>query len=233
MKVAIMQSYIFPYIGYFQLINAVDIFVIYDNIQYTKRGWINRNRILCDGKDEYFTLTIKKDSDYLNVLARSLSPEWNKDKEKLVNKIRNSYKKASYYKETIELVENVFSYSDTNLFRFISNALKETLEILSIKTKIVISSTLEIDHALKGKEKVTAICKELNAQTYINPIGGIELYNKEDFTENSINLQFLKTSDIKYKQFNNEFIPFLSIIDILMFNSKEEVQQMLTNYELL
>ena len=118
MKVAIMQSYIFPYIGYFQLINAVDIFVIYDNIQYTKRGWINRNRILCDGKDEYFTLTIKKDSDYLNVLARSLSPEWNKDKEKLVNKIRNSYKKASYYKETIELVENVFSYSDTNLFRF-------------------------------------------------------------------------------------------------------------------
>jgi hypothetical protein len=227
MKIAIMQPYIFPYIGYFQLINAVDKFVIYDNIQFTKKGWINRNRLLLNGKDEYFTLPVKSDSDFLNVIERELSIDWLKEKTKVLNKIKENYKKAPYFNEVYNLVESNFNFENLNLFDFILNALKNTLNYLSIKTEIVISSTLAINHSLKAEEKVIAICKELNAETYLNPIGGIELYNKEHFLNEGIKLNFIKANNCVYNQLNNEFIPFLSIIDVMMFNSKEEIKRMI------
>lgn len=229
MKVGIMQPYIFPYIGYFQLINAVDCFVIYDNIQYTKKGWINRNRILSNGKDEYFTVPLLKDSDFLNVIDRHLSNDWHKEKGKLLNKIKENYRKAPYFNDVIKLIEDCFNYSSSNLFDFIFNALNITLNYLSIKTQIIISSTLPINHSLKAEEKVIAICKQLQATTYINPIGGTELYSKEFFLKESINLQFIKANNIQYKQFSNEFIPFLSIIDVMMFNSKSAITNYLNN----
>lgn len=222
-----MQPYIFPYIGYFQLINAVDKFVIYDNIQFTKKGWINRNRLLLNGKDEYFTLPLKSDSDFLNVKERELSKDWLKEKNKTLNKIKENYKKAPYFKEVYNLVESNFNFESLNLFDFILNALKNTLNYLFIKTEIVISSTLAINHNLKAEEKVIAICKALNAETYLNPIGGIELYNKEHFLNEGIKLNFIKANNCIYKQLNNEFIPFLSIIDVMMFNSKEEIKRMI------
>lgn len=227
MKIAIMQPYIFPYIGYFQLINAVDKFVIYDNIQFTKKGWINRNRLLLNGKDEYFTLPLKSDSDFLNVNDRELSTDWLKEKTKVLNKIKENYKKAPYFNEVYNLVESNFNFESFNLFDFILNALKNTLNYLFIKTEIVISSTLAINHSLKAEEKVIAICKELNAETYLNPIGGIELYSKEHFLNEGIKLNFIKANNCVYKQLNNEFIPFLSIIDVMMFNSKEEIKRMI------
>lgn len=229
MKVGIMQPYIFPYIGYFQLINAVDCFVIYDNIQYTKKGWINRNRILVNGKDEYFTIPLLKESDFLNVVDRHLSADWQKEKGKLLNKIKENYRKAPYFNDVIRLIEDCFNYTSNNLFDFIFNALNKTLEYLSIKTPIVVSSTLPIDHTLKAEEKVIAICGALNATTYINPIGGTELYSKERFLQQGIQLQFIKADNIQYKQFNNEFIPFLSIIDVMMFNSKSTITDYLNN----
>jgi hypothetical protein len=227
MKIGIMQPYIFPYIGYFQLINAVDKFVIYDNIQFTKKGWINRNRLLLNGKDEYFTLPLKNDSDFLNVNERELSTDWLKEKTKILNKIKENYKKAPYFNEVYNLVESNFNFENLNLFDFILNALKNTLNYLTIKTEIVVSSTLAINHSLKAEEKVIAICKALNAETYINPIGGIELYSKEHFLNEGIKLNFIKANNCVYNQLNNEFIPFLSIIDVMMFNSKEEIKRMI------
>lgn len=227
MKIGIMQPYIFPYIGYFQLIHAVDKFVIYDNIQFTKKGWINRNRLLLNGKDEYFTLPLKNDSDFLNVNERELSKDWLKEKTKVLNKIKENYKKAPYFNEVYNLVETCFNFEHLTLFDFILNALKNTLNYLSIKTEIVVSSTLKINHSLKAEEKVIAICKELNAETYINPIGGLELYSKEHFLNEGIKLNFIKANNCVYKQFDNAFIPFLSIIDIMMFNSKEETKRMI------
>lgn len=227
MKIGIMQPYIFPYIGYFQLIHAVDKFVIYDNIQFTKKGWINRNRLLLNGKDEYFTLPLKNDSDFLNVNERELSKDWLKEKTKVLNKIKENYKKAPYFNEVFNLVETCFNFEHLNLFDFILNALKNTLNYLSIKTEIVVSSTLKINHSLKAEEKVIAICKEINAETYINPIGGLELYSKEHFLNEGIKLNFIKANNCVYKQFDNAFIPFLSIIDIMMFNSKEETKRMI------
>ncbi|MEO7311360.1 MAG: WbqC family protein [Chitinophagaceae bacterium] len=234
MKVAIMQPYFFPYIGYFQLINAVDEFVVYDNIKYTKKGWINRNRILHNGKDEYVTLSLKNDSDYLNVVNRELSSEWDKDRVKILNKIKSSYHKAPHFNEVYPLVENCLAYDDPNLFRFILNSLTETMKYFSIDTHIVISSTIDIDHSLKSDDKVIAICKALKADTYLNPIGGMELYHNEKFTAAGVKLQFIKTSSFEYQQFGNSFIPFLSIIDLMMFNEKNQLHSLLNNeYQIL
>jgi hypothetical protein len=228
-----MQPYFMPYIGYFQLINSVDKFVIYDNIQYTKKGWINRNRILANGKDQLITLPIKKDSDYLNVVERELSESWDKDKSKMLNVIKASYNKAPYFQETFELISKCLNNPEANLFRFIYDSIVLINDHLEIKTPIVISSTIDADHALKSQDKVLSLCKEQNADVYINSIGGVELYDKETFKQNNIKLNFIKSNPIQYKQFNNEFVSWLSIIDVMMFNSKEQIKEYLNNYTLI
>ena len=233
MKLAIMQPYFFPYIGYFQLINSVDKFIIYDNIQYTKKGWINRNRILVNKKDQLITLPVKKDSDYLNIVERELSESWGKDKNKMLNVIKSSYNKAPYFQETFELISKYLNDSEVNLFKFIYNGIILINDYLEIKTPIVISSTIDVNHALKSQDKVLSLCKEQNADIYINSIGGVELYDKEIFKQNNIELNFIKSNPIKYKQLNNEFVSWLSIIDIMMFNSKEQVKEYLNSYTLI
>jgi hypothetical protein len=232
MKIAIMQPYYFPYIGYFQLINAVDEFVIYDNIEFTKKGWINRNRILVNGTDAVVSLPIKKDSDYLNVNERFLADTWDIERKKMLNRITESYRKAPYFKETYEVLEKCILYEDHNLFKFILHSVQTVMQYLKIDTKLVVSSSVPIDHQLKSNEKVMAICKERGADIYINPIGGLELYDKEIFKKNNLKLQFQKANNITYSQFNNEFIPWLSIIDVMMFNNIEEMQSKLEAYSL-
>lgn len=232
MKIAIMQPYYFPYIGYFQLINAVDEFVIYDNIEFTKKGWINRNRILVNGTDAVVSLPIKKDSDYLNVNERFLADTWDIERKKMLNRITESYRKAPYFKETYEVLEKCILYEDRNLFKFILHSVQTVMQYLKIDTKLVVSSSVPIDHQVKSNEKVMAICKERGADIYINPIGGLELYDKEIFKKNNLKLQFQKANNITYSQFNNEFIPWLSIIDVMMFNNIEEMQSKLEAYSL-
>ena len=233
MKLAIMQPYFFPYIGYFQLIKAVDTFVVYDEIEYTKKGWINRNRILVNGKDEYITIPLKKASDYLFVNERYLADTWNIEKHKILNRIKESYRKALYFNEIFQIIEDCLLFENKNIFEFILNSIKVVNSYLDIKTPIVAVSTLSLNKELKAENKVIEICKTRNADTYINPIGGTKLYNKDMFFKNNIKLFFLKSNDIKYKQFNNEFVPWLSIIDVTMFNHKEEIVKMLDSYDLI
>jgi len=232
-KIAIMQPYFFPYIGYFQLINSVDEFVIYDNIQYTKKGWINRNRILVNGSDSLISLTLKKDSDFLDVVQRQLSDSWTKDRLKLLNQIKGNYQKAPYFKEVYPLIEKCILNEKVNLFDFIYDSLILILDFLEIKTKITISSTINIDHTLKSKDKVIAICKEQCAEIYINAIGGMELYDKSEFLINNIQLNFIKSSPIIYKQYDNQFVSWLSIIDVMMFNDKIIISRFLNDYTLI
>ena len=228
-----MQPYFMPYIGYFQLINSVDEFVIYDNIQYTKKGFINRNKILFNGTDRGFTLPIKKDSDYLDVTEREVSGVWLKDSDKLINLIKQSYKKAPYFDSSIALVVECIKYDNLNLFDFIYNSVRVLCKHLDIDTQIVKSSDIAINHSLKSQDKVIAICKARKATTYINAIGGQKLYTKSEFKEQGIDLAFIKTNPIQYKQFNEEFKPWLSIIDLIMFNSKEDLNKHINNYNLI
>jgi len=224
MKVAIMQPYFLPYIGYFQLINAVDEFVVYDNIEFTKKGWINRNRILVNGKDDYITLPIKKDSDYLQINQRYLADSSTLDKKKLLNKITESYRKAPNFNSVYTIIEKCLSFEDNNLFNFILNSLLLINDYLRIRTPIILSSTIPIDHNLKAEKKVIEICHARKAKTYINPIGGLGLYEKNEFKDQNIDLLFLKSSEVIYKQYDNDFVSWLSILDVMMFNSIEEIQ---------
>ena len=231
MKAAIMQPYFFPYIGYFQLMNAVDKFVVYDNIEYTKKGWINRNRILENGKDILITLPIKKGSDYLHVKDRYLGEGWNTDREKLLNKIKESYRKAPYFIDTFAVVETALRTEEVNLFNFLLRSLKLVKDYLNINTEIIVSSAIDIDHSQKAEKKVIHLCKAIGADQYINPPGGKELYDITNFKVHNIDLSFIKPVISSYPQSNlAEFVPMLSIIDVMMYNSVIDIKKMLSIY---
>ncbi len=228
-----MQPYFFPYIGYWQLINAVDTFVVYDNIQFSKSGWFHRNNFLMNGKKTLFTVPLKKDSDDLYVIDRYLSDNSEKQINKILAQIKYSYRKAPYYTDVFPLIEAVFLNQEKNLFYYIYNSIEMVCNYLEIDTQIVKSSTIDIDHTLKSQDKVIAINKKLNSAKYINPIGGRELYNMENFKLETIELCFLESKVSGYRQFGDEFMPYLSIIDVMMFNSKEATQNMMKSYKLL
>lgn len=227
-----MQPYFFPYIGYFQLIAAVDMFIVYDNIKYTKKGWINRNRMLQNGKDVIFSLPLKSDSDFLDVCERELAADFNRDK--LLNQFHEAYRRAPYFAQTFPLVEQIIRYEDTNLFRFLHHSIARTCEHLGISTEIMISSSIAINHDLKNQDKVLALCAAVGASTYVNPIGGMELYSKEAFRENGVELKFIQSLPFEYAQLGDAFVPWLSIIDVMMFNPFDTIQTCAsTNYELI
>lgn len=230
--VAIMQPYFFPYIGYFQLVAAVDTFVVYDNIKYTKKGWINRNRLLQNGKDVMFSLPLKSGSDSLDVCERELAAEFNRGK--LLNQIRGAYQRAPFFGQVFPLIEQIVNCEEGNLFRYLHHSIVKICEYLGLATEIRISSGIAIDHDLKGKDKVLAICAALGANRYVNAIGGVELYSKEEFGACGIELNFIKSRPFVYEQFGNEFVPWLSIIDVMMFNPLDAIREcLLTNYELI
>ncbi len=221
MKLGIMQPYFLPYVGYFQLIAAVDKFVIYDNIQYTKKGWINRNRMLASNTEKIFTLPLEKDSDYCNIGDRYISDTYNPGK--LLNQIHCTYHTAPYYKNSITLIAEIITYKEKNLYCFLKHSLLSIMEYFNINTQIIDSSSLNIDHFLKSEQKVIAIAKNLGAKNYYNPIGGINLYSSDKFWAEGISLKFLQSSLSVYNQFSGKFIPGLSIMDVMMFNSKSDV----------
>jgi hypothetical protein len=232
MKAAIMQPYFFPYIGYFQLIATVDLFIVYDNIKYTKKGWINRNRILKNGRDAMLSLPLKRDSDYLDVRARELAADFNRDK--VLNQIGAAYRRAPYFAQTFPVVEQVMRHEDPNLFRFLHQSIVRTCEHLSISTEIKTSSDIAVDHDLKNQDKVLALCAAVGASTYVNAIGGIDLYSKDTFRDHGIDLKFIRSKPFAYAQFGDVFVPWLSIIDVMMFNPLDTIRDcILTNYELI
>ena len=232
MRIAIMQPYFLPYIGYWQLIAAADAFVVYDNIKYTKKGWINRNRFLLNGKATIFTLPLRKGSDSLHVNQRQLADTF--DREDLIRRFREAYRKAPEFQVFMPFLEDLIRFSSNNLFDYILNSIYRICEFLGIKTKLIISSHIDCDHSLKSSDRVHAICKALCAGTYINPIGGTELYLKENFAQKQLALQFLQPHSIRYSQLSTAFVPCLSIIDVLMFNGIQSVNKIVfKEYEVL
>lgn len=231
MRLAIMQPYFLPYIGYFQLIAAVDTFIVYDNIKYTKKGWINRNRMLQNGKDVMFSLPLKSDSDSLDVCERELAADFNRDK--LLNQFKGAYWQAPYFAQTFPLIEQIVRYEDTNLFCFLHHSIVKTCEHLDITTEIRISSGIAIDHDLKNQDKVLALCEAVGATTYVNASGGMELYSKETFREQGIELKFIQSKPFEYAQFGAEFVPWLSIVDVMMFNPLPVIQGQLFQCDLI
>lgn len=231
MKLAIMQPYFMPYIGYWQMINAVDEYVIYDDVNFIKGGWINRNRIVNNGKVQFFNIQLQGASP--NKLINEVQLSNNKNViEKNLRILEASYSQAPYFNEVYAMLKEIFYCNEDSLVNFLEISIRRICEYLKINTLMHISSKIEKDNALKGEEKVISICKILRATDYCNSIGGKALYSVESFKKNQIGLSFLEAKPIFYKQFNAMFVPNLSIIDVMMFNSVKEINEMLKMYKI-
>lgn len=224
-----MQPYFMPYLGYWQLIKAVDKFVIYDDVNFIKGGWINRNNILLNNQRFLINLLLSGASS--NKLINEIKVQGNQTK--LIKTIESAYKKAPMFDTVFPLFLQIMSFCNNNLAKFIGNSLIEVTNYLMIETEFIYSSDIEKDNSLRAQDKILHICNLLGAKQYINAIGGQELYDKESFDSQGLKLNFIKSELPPYKQFNNEFIPGLSIIDVMMFNSVEEINGMLDKYELI
>lgn len=230
-----MQPYLFPYLGYFQIINCTDSFVIADNMQFINQGWINRNKILLQNKEHRITFPIKKDSAFLKINERYfLDDADQRDSKKILNMLNHAYRKAPNFDACYPLIERILKFENKNVAKFTTNSLKEVCAYLDIKTKFIIESELKMPPDLNAQERIVQICKKLGADRCINAIGGVELYSAKTFRENGVTLKFIKTNEsLRYKQFNDNFVPNLSIIDVMMFNSQEDIRNLLGAFELI
>lgn len=231
MKLAIMQPYFFPYIGYYQLIAAVDKFVIYDDVNYIKRGWINRNRILLNGAPHTFTIPVLKASQNVSIAEIRIDPamKWRK---KLMVSVEHAYKNAPFFSEVYPMIEKTVFNDCASIGAYALESIKAVVNYLGIDTMIEDSSSIYSNQDLKGSNRILDICLKEKATTYINPPGGAALYDTDTFKHAGIELNFIHTEKIEYAQFNGEFIENLSMIDVLMFNSPKETKKLLTKYRL-
>lgn len=229
MKLGIMQPYFLPYIGYWQLIKAVDKYVVYDDVNFIKGGWINRNNFLVQGNAKLFTISLDGASSNKLINETGIKDDF----KNFMKMLQINYAKAPYFKEVMNLIEKIVCFEKSDLGIFLFNQIKVICDYLGIETDLILSSTLNKDNSLKGKDKVIEICKLLDAREYYNAIGGQELYDKGEFEQNGIKLSFLKTNITPYRQLKNEFVGGLSLLDVLMFNSVEDVNRMLDDFELV
>lgn len=236
MKLGIMQPYLFPYIGYFQLINAVDTYVNFGDVQYIRKGWVNRNNILNPGKQSgplMFTFSVKQDDFEKKINERYYADSFATEANRLLKTLHFSYHRAKYYDEVRPLITSILDVEMRNVGEFNTNALQRVCEYIGIDTEFLVSSDLGVPDELRLEDRIFWICDHLNADTYINAIGGQSIYFKDDFAKKGIQLNFIKSGDVQYAQFKDDFVENLSIIDVMMFNSPEEIRDMLKNFTLI
>jgi len=228
-RLSIMQPYFLPYLGYFQLIAASDEFVVYDDIKYTKKGWINRNRFLRNGTATTFTLPLRAAPDNAFVVERDLAESF--DPSMMLRQFEGAYGKAPHFAEAHVLLKDIILHEDRNLFRYLLNSLRVIGDYLGIKTPIRISSEVTESGVAKGQDRVLGLCNALNAGRYLNLPGGQALYDPSSFADRGIELEFLTMRDVPYPQAASLFVPKLSIVDLLMHVDRDTIaQEMLSQY---
>ena len=228
MRIAVMQPYVFPYLGYYQLVNAVDLFVFFDDVNYIKKGWINKNNILVGGEAYKFTIPVKEASQNKAINAIALS-EFSSWCPKFLKTVEESYKKAPHFQEVFGLISQVLRQSYPTISDLAKASVKEVAAYLQLNTMFENSSDLPYArNAKNGQEKIIDICQLKNATSYVNPANGRDLYDRSYFETKGIELHFIRMNEVTYMQYSKEkFIPSLSIIDVLMFNDKGSIHQLL------
>lgn len=232
MNLAIMQPYFFPYIGYFQLMNHVDEWIIFDDIQFIDKGWVNRNRILHPNIEkawQYVTVPLSKRGQFSHINEIEISPnhQWI---DNIIGKL-TTYKKAPHYNETLDFIYECLSGKDEKLSIMLEKTLSKTAKHIGIHTPIFSQSSQswdlpEISHPGQWALEISKIKK---AKKYINLYGGSKIFNQDEFDKEKITLQFLKPVLNPYPQYRKTFTEGLSIIDVMMWNDKKIIQQMLKN----
>ena len=230
MRVAIMQPYFLPYIGYFQLIKSADIFVLADEYQYTKKGWINRNRAILNKRIETFTLAVSSEENSISE-KKLHSGEMNKS---LFRRIKQSYLDAPNSENITFRLEEILLSEEANLFPFIEKSIISICDFLAIDTQILRLSELDNNKDLRGIDRVQDIVKNLGAETYLNPEGGREIYKKDVFNDNDLELEFLEHNPKPYRQLIPGFVDRLSIIDLLyMHEDEDDIKVHLDSYQII
>ena len=230
--VAIMQPYFLPYIGYWQMMQAVDEFVVYDDVQFS-RGWINRNRLLWNGNADTFTLPLLKGSSRVAINERFLTDAWPDARTALLQKITHAYAKAPQFDRVFALIDKMLNTEKSNLADFLFETLRDVQVYLGIETPLVRASQVPLGDDLRAADRILALCKARGAHSYINAPGGRDLYDKEQFSAQGIDLFFIESGEISYEQLGSDFVPHLSILDVMMFNDVAEIRDMLGRYSLV
>ncbi|MBE5924242.1 MAG: hypothetical protein E7271_07230 [Lachnospiraceae bacterium] len=230
MRIAVMQPYFFPYIGYWQLIGCVDTFVLFDDVNYINRGWINRNRILSN-KIDYIRLPLlgASQNKKINEVRVNLDDLFSKRNTKIIHE---TYRKAPYYKEIMPLIEKWMYIENDLLSEYLGEQIRMISRTLGIENNTILSSSIEGLEKLRREDRIIAICRNLGADKYYNPVGGVGLYDKGIFKEKGVDLFFISPNLTPYKQFGTDFIPSLSIIDMLMFCGLDYTRNMLKDYSI-
>jgi hypothetical protein len=226
MKLAIMQPYLFPYVGYFQLVAAVDKFVFYDDVNFIKNGWINRNRLVLSGNVNYFTFPLSGASAFskINQIIVKGEGRW---RRKISESLRCSYSKAPNYALVNQMFSEIIFSDEISMSELAKRSIISVSNYLGFATEFVMSSSCYENSDLRGCERVLDICCKEGASHYYNLPGGRELYDSALFASKGINLCFIEPKFIQYRQLSEEFHPGLSIIDMLMFVNREFLREML------
>lgn len=227
-----MQPYFLPYIGYFQLINAVDKFVLYDDVNFINKGWINRNQMLVNHQKFMFTIPLANASQNRKINEVGLSPEKNW-RQKMAKTIEQAYKKAPFYQDVMPVIADILDFESDNIAAYNFNQLSRICSYMGIPTELVSSSAIYQNQNLKGQERIVDICLKENAHTYINPVGGMEIYDSEHFENQNIELCFIQSLPAPYTQFTSTFIPWLSTLDLLMHVGRDMFPHYLNQYTLI
>jgi len=236
MRLGIMQPYFLPYIGYISLIKHTDMFILLDEVQFIRHGWIERNRILKPTTGwQYIQVPLQKHShtESIKNIQINNNLDWRK---RILAQNEHYKKKAPYYRRVVDLLKEIFSKEYTTIVELNKDALNTICDYLSIKKDIRVYSEmgLTIEPVSGPDEWALNISKALQANEYRNPPGGISIFRKEKYDRANIALVFHKVKAEEYSQKNNQpFIPHLSILDVMMFNSIERTNELLMQYELL
>lgn len=231
-SVAIMQPYFFPYIGYFHLIRSVDLFISLDNVNFIKKGWINKNQILAKDIAQPISLPIKQLSQNKKI-NESFIFEPAESKSSILRMINDSYrKKAPFFEENIQLIQDLLLLEDDNIAVYNTKILRGLAEYFNIETQFKFSSEVPHNKELKGQDKIIDLVKSVGSTTYVNAVGGKDLYDKAEFIKNGIELKFIQSSPIVYDQKQTSFVPYLSIIDVLMFAGRSKAIELINQFSL-
>ena len=229
-RVAIMQPYLFPYIGYYQLVFAADKFVFFDDVNFRKKSYIQRNSILLDGEPCLFTLPVIAASQ--NKKIRDL--EFSIEVGSVLNKIRESYLNAPYFNQIFPMVEHVLGSKSRCLADVCEMSIREVFGLAGLSVEILRSSDLDYDREADAQGKILDIVKSLRGDLYLNPPGGRGLYSRGEFRENGIELYFLESVQTPYQQANlTGFVENLSVIDVLMWAGTEGLRERLDSHRLV
>lgn len=227
MKLAVMQPYLFPYIGYFQLIYASDLFLIYDDVSYIKQGYINRNSMLTTNGVMRFTVPVPGASSNKLISELKFSP----DVTKVLKTIEQSYSKAPYFEQAFPLVRQILENENRSISSVCMNCYQAIFSYVGIEKRLVKTSDIEYDRNATARDRLIALCHYFRAECYINAPGGRALYSKPEFAEQGVELKFINSLPAEYCQGEDKFVPNLSVIDALMNCSKEELLDLFASYK--